>query len=230
MRPATSARLCPCLMQLNRKLNSTESSQSAARLRPAEVAALADTRSSGRFTREATVVARHANTRELSVWCLRSPHGRARRRATGRLARERAAGIAREDREVDRVRPAPSSPCCSAGRWYAFAARTYGRRSGAFTPEATRRRTAREYAGVVGVVPIDTIRVSPIRAAVVATGNGLLAPECIDAFRPCVTLGKTSAIEADVRHRSRARPKPRNSLSGGRIRSPPAPMCQRRMQ
>jgi hypothetical protein len=52
----------------------------------------------------------------------------------------------------------------------------------------------------------------------------------IDAFRPCVIAGKTAAMEAGVRYRSRARPKPRNSLPGGRIRCSPAPLCQRRVQ
>jgi hypothetical protein len=63
-------------------------------LRPSVVAALTDGRCSGAFTAEATVAARHVNTPELSVWCLRHPphfaHPPAGGRGDGRRAGLRA--------------------------------------------------------------------------------------------------------------------------------------------
>jgi len=140
-------------------------------LRRSAAAAFADGRCSGAFTPEATVTARHANTPEWSVRCLRHNAHVGHPRASGRGGRQWAAGAgtgrrhrARKGREVElasgpatgsrsgtnrrsRTRwtsrppsgcaPALSSPCCRALRPCAVAARTDGRYSGGFTPEAT---------------------------------------------------------------------------------------------
>jgi len=74
-----------------------------------DVAALTDGRSSGGFTLEATVAARHANTPDVFVWCLRctwsSRHPARDLRASPLLRRRPVLTV--KDKENTSIKPHP---------------------------------------------------------------------------------------------------------------------------